>query len=68
MDVMMTVALNSWRDLNKILNTLREDQVAEMLDHELANAARYTVINRLHERLTMLRSKRERAELHARLV
>ena len=68
MDVITLMALDNWRDLNKILSSLREDQVAEMLDHEIANKARFTVINRLHERLTVLRSKRERAEIHASLI
>lgn len=68
MDAITTMALDNWRDLNRILSSLREDQVAEMLDHEIANKARFTVINRLHERLTVLRSKRERAEIHASLL
>lgn len=67
MDVITIMALDNWRDLNKILSSLREDQVVDMLDHEIANKARFTIINRLHERLSMLRGKRERAEIHASL-
>jgi hypothetical protein len=63
MNKVLMMVLNNWRDLNEGLSELREDQVKEMLDYELVNGQRKTVIERLHQRLTMLRAKRERAEL-----
>lgn len=61
-------ALNSWRDLNVILKDLREDQVKQALDYEIASPVpRRQVIERLHERYNTLRVKRERKELMVRL-
>jgi len=63
MNKVLMLILKNWRDLNESLAELREDQVKVMLDYEMANEQRKTVIERLHQRLTMLRAKRERAEL-----
>ena len=57
--------LKNWTTLTSNLNKLREDQVKILLDYELANDPRKTFVDRLHSRYTMLRSKRERAELVA---
>lgn len=65
---MIRSALNSWRDLNAILKDLREDQVKQALDYEIASPVpRRHVIVRLHERYNTLRVKRERKELMIRL-
>lgn len=65
---MIRSALNSWRDLNAILKNLREDQVRQALDYEIASPVpRSQVIERLHERYNTLRVKRERKELMVRL-
>ena len=53
----------TWRKLNEELKTFDEDKVLEMLNHERANARRVVVLERLHQRYTMLRASRERIEL-----
>jgi hypothetical protein len=53
----------TWRKLNEELKTFDEDKVLEMLTHERANAKRVVVLERLHQRYTMLRASRERIEL-----
>ena len=52
-----------WRELNKKLNMLREDEVLELLEIERQGAKRVTFLERLHQRYTMLRAARERVEL-----
>lgn len=42
---------------------LREDQVKELLDHELRGERRQTVLERLHQRYNTLRVSRERVEI-----
>lgn len=63
MNKILMLMLNNWRDLNEGMSELREDQIKEMLDYEMVNEQRKTVIERLHQRYTTLRAKRERAEL-----
>ncbi len=53
----------TWRKLNEELKTFDEDKVLEMLNHERANAKRVAVLERLHQRYTILRASRERIEL-----
>jgi len=53
----------SWRKLNDILSQLSEEQVLTMLNEERANNRRVSVLQRLHQRYTMLRCARERIEL-----
>lgn len=60
---MIDLVLKNWRTLNETLTTLREDQVKELLDYEMANRKRKDMITRLHQRYTMLRAARERKEL-----
>lgn len=60
---MIDLVLKNWRTLNETLATLREDQVKELLDYEMANRKRKDMITRLHQRYTMLRAARERKEL-----
>lgn len=64
---MYDMILRSWHTLNEILVTLREDQVKELLDHELQNKRRPDVAERLHQRLTKLRTTRERLEIKEKL-
>jgi len=52
-----------WRELNKKLNMLREDEVLALLEAERTGAKRVTFLERLHQRYTMLRAARERVEL-----
>ena len=53
----------NWRELNKNLNMLREDEVLALLEAERQGAKRVTFLERLHQRYTMLRAARERVEL-----
>ena len=53
----------NWRDLNKVLPTLDEDTVKRMLEDERRGEQRVTVLVRLHQRYTILRSARERMEI-----
>ena len=53
----------TWRKLNEELKTFDEDKVLDMLIYERANANRVVVLERLHQRYTMLRASRERIEL-----
>jgi hypothetical protein len=52
-----------WRELNQKLNLLSEEQVLQLLNDEREGARRVTVLERLHQRYTMLRASRERVEL-----
>jgi hypothetical protein len=53
----------SWRKLNDILSQLSEEQILTMLNEERTNSRRVSVLQRLHQRYTMLRCARERIEL-----
>ena len=53
----------TWRKLNSELKTFDEQKVLDMLTHERAHAKRVVVLERLHQRYTMLRASRERIEL-----
>jgi hypothetical protein len=53
----------NWRQLNQKLNLMTEDQVLQMLNDERIGARRVTILERLHQRYTMLRSARERVEI-----
>lgn len=56
-------ALNDWRSLNRMIPTMREDQVLAMLEMEKVGQQRVTVLERLHARYNALRVAREREEL-----
>jgi len=53
----------NWRELNQKLNLMTEDQVLQMLNDERIGARRVTILERLHQRYTMLRAARERVEI-----
>ena len=53
----------SWRKLNDILSQLSEEQRLTMLNEERTGSRRVSVLQRLHQRYTMLRCARERIEL-----
>lgn len=63
LDDISTRGLQSWRNLNAVIGVLNEDQVSQMIAHEMVNGKRETFITRLHQRFTALRTARERAEL-----
>jgi hypothetical protein len=56
-----------WRSLAATLNTLSEDEIKKVLDFEMDNQRRPSIVRRLHQRFAMLRSARERAELMDRI-
>ena len=53
----------SWRKLNDFLSQLSEEQILTMLNEERTGSRRVSVLQRLHQRYTMLRCARERIEL-----
>ena len=53
----------NWRELNKKLNLLSENEVLELLEAERVGQRRVTFLERLHQRYTALRTARERIEL-----
>jgi len=53
----------TWRKLNNDLKTFDEQKVLDMLNYERKNDRRVVVLERLHQRYTMLRASRERIEL-----
>lgn len=56
-----------WRSLAASLTSMTEDEVKRLLDDEMAARRRVGIVRRLHQRYTMLRTARERAELMAKL-
>jgi len=60
MNEAMMSALKNWRDLNDVLTTFTENEMAEMLEYELNHENRKTFVERLHQRFTTLRMTRER--------
>jgi len=49
--------------LNARLSSLREDELAAMIEEERQGERRHTLLVRMHQRFTALRSLRERREL-----
>lgn len=58
----------SWRSLTDILSTLDEEEVGNLLEQELEGAKRWSIVQRLHQRYTILRAARERAELKKQIA
>ena len=53
----------SWRALNEKLTKLTEKEVLGLLNAEREGEQRISVLSRLHQRYTILRAIRERAEI-----
>ena len=53
----------SWRSLNAKLTKLTEKEVLGLLNEERTGEQRISVLSRLHQRYTILRAIRERAEI-----
>ena len=53
----------TWRELNHILASKTEAEVLQMLQEERAGTRRVVVLERLHQRYSVLRVSRERVEL-----
>jgi hypothetical protein len=58
----------SWRLLTNILSTLDEEEVSRLLEQELEGAKRWSIVQRLHQRYTILRAAREREELREQVA
>jgi hypothetical protein len=58
----------SWRSLTDILSTLDEEEVGNLLEQELEGAKRWSIVQRLHQRYTILRAAREREELRKQIA
>jgi hypothetical protein len=54
---------NGYREMMRALGTMTETDIEQAIAVELATERRLSVIERLHQRLCMLRYRRERAEL-----
>jgi len=54
---------HTWKQLNDQLADFTEQEVLDLLEMEKRDARRSTVLVRLHQRYTVLRMLRERAEL-----
>ena len=52
-----------WRELNVRLSSLREDELATMIEEERQGERRATLLVRMHQRFTALRTLRERQAL-----
>lgn len=53
----------NWRELNARLGSLREDELEQMIREEMNGERRPTLLIRMHQRFTVLRSLRERREI-----
>jgi len=53
----------SWRALNEKLIKLTEKEVLDLLNAEREGEQRISMLSRLHQRYTILRAARERAEI-----
>jgi hypothetical protein len=56
-----------WRSLAATLNTMTEEQIEHLLRDEVAVHRRPVIAKRLHQRFSILRTARERAELMERV-
>ena len=53
----------NWLELNARLSSLREDELANLIEEERQGERRTTLMIRMHQRFTALRAMRERREL-----
>lgn len=60
--------LKSWKTLNEVIETLREDQLKELIFWEIENKKRPDIVTRLHQRYAKLASARERQDLLEKLI
>ena len=58
---------NSWRSLNRRLTAMSEVELQALLDAEVVGQKRVFVAERLHQRLSAVRTLRERQELMEKL-
>lgn len=60
--------LRSWNTLQSVMMELDEDELWQLLDHEVKHGKRRLMIERLHARYGKLRNERERSEYLRRVV
>lgn len=53
--------------MNEFIGELREDQLKELIWHEVENKKRPDIVMRLHQRYAKLAAEREREELLSKL-
>ncbi len=53
----------TWRSLNEQIGTMTEEELLTILNAERVGARRLTILERLHQRYSILRGARERKEL-----
>ena len=59
----LLAVLDNWRSMNAALKTLTEKQLFDLLEYEREHELRWSVLERLHQRYTMVRASRERIEI-----
>ena len=59
----LKMAKFTWRELNQTLGTKTEAEVLDMLNEERSGRNRKVVLERLHQRYSILRASRERLEI-----
>jgi hypothetical protein len=55
----------NWRNLNENINNFSEDELKQMIYDELQDRKRSSILERLHQRFTIVRANRERLEILA---
>jgi len=55
----------NWRNLNENINNFSEDELKQMIYDELQDRKRSSILERLHQRFTVVRANRERLEILA---
>lgn len=55
--------LSDWALLNRDLSSLREDQLKELINAEIAGKKRESFLTRMHQRYAKLVTARQRAEM-----
>jgi len=63
MNLMIDQAMSNWADLNTLLSGFTEEELQKMLDDEVGGKKRKMFIERIHQRVSKLRTIREREML-----
>ena len=58
----------TWRELQKRLNKLTEQELWQMIEDELRGSRRVSLLERMHMRVSALRTARERGEIIRRAL
>jgi hypothetical protein len=63
LDFIGEMGLKNWVSLGQVIKNVSEEQCQSMLDHEVENEKRESFVIRIHQKLSALRTTREREEL-----